>query len=123
MTYEEKKPRPWSSRERGLISWYRKARLQNRFPSESFRLGPMATIMVPERFYDMLDFEAGHDQAETVRALRNSFAYDLERLHACVEGKEFADAGTVPNLFEDGPEGYTEAGVSPEVRKVPVLFE
>jgi hypothetical protein len=122
MIYEEKKPRPWSSREHGLISWYRKARLQNRFPSESFRLGPMITVMVPERYFDMIDYDTSPNQAQTFRAIRNNVRFDLELLHEYVEGKEFTDA-TIPDLFEDGPEGDTEASVSPEVRKVPVLFE
>jgi hypothetical protein len=122
MTDDEPKSRPWTSRERGLLAWYRQARAQNRFPAETFKIAPFMIVVVPERFYDMLDYEAERNQAETFRAIRNAFKYDLENLHQYVEGKEVVDE-KVPDLFADVAAGDAEPEVPATVQGVPVLFE
>jgi hypothetical protein len=123
--YEETepvKPRSWTPRESGLIAWYKKARIENRFPAQPFKLAPMAFVHVPERFYDMLDFEASHGCAETLRAMRNALVYDLEMLHWAVEGKDFENE-KIPVLFEDGPACIEQEDIPETVQRVPVLFE
>jgi hypothetical protein len=113
--------RPWSRKERGLIAWYKKARAGKRLPEKPFKLAPFMFVFVPERHYDMLDFEVGHEQAETLRGTRGVVTYDLESLYAVVEGRGYH--AEIPVLFEDGAESQQQADVPEAVHRVPVLFE